>query len=108
MEASMKPILSRARPLVRTDLFDGVAASTPLANLQKHHNHLVELLSQLQWQVTSQVDVSERLEDDDEQDRPCTLGARRRRTRRQCTADQLRGARKRTVRRHSMQALAII
>ncbi len=66
----MKPIQPRARPLVQTDLFDAVAASMPLANLQQHHDELVELLSQLLWQVASQVDVAERLEDDDEQDQP--------------------------------------
>ena len=55
---------------MQTDLFDAVAASMPLANLQQHHDELVELLSQLLWQVASQVDVAERLEDDDEQDRP--------------------------------------
>jgi hypothetical protein len=66
----MKRIQSRARPLAQTDLFDAVAASMPLANLRQHHDELVELLSQLLWQVASQIDVAERLEDDDEQDQP--------------------------------------
>jgi hypothetical protein len=62
----MKPIPPRARPLVQTDLFDAVPASMPLANLQQHHDELIELLSQLLWQVAGQADVSERPEDDGE------------------------------------------
>lgn len=34
----MKPIPPRARPLLQTDLFDAVAASMPLANLQQHYD----------------------------------------------------------------------
>ena len=66
----MKPIPPRERPLLQTDLFDAVAPSMPLANLQQHQDELVELLSQLLWQVASQGDIAERLEDDDEQDQP--------------------------------------
>ncbi|WP_250481258.1 hypothetical protein [Caballeronia sp. GAOx1] len=62
----MKLIPPRARPLVQTDLFDAAAAAIPLANLQQHHDELVELLSQLLWRVASQADVAERPEDDDE------------------------------------------
>jgi hypothetical protein len=64
----MKPIPLRARPLVQTDLFDAATAPAPLTSLQQHRDELVELLSQLLWQVASQADVAQRLEDDDEQD----------------------------------------
>ena len=66
----MKPIPLRARPLLQTDLFDAVTAAAPLTSLQLHRDELVELLSQLLWQVASQADVAQRLEDDDEQDQP--------------------------------------
>ena len=66
----MKPIPPRARPLVQTDLFDAAMAPAPLASLQRHRDELVELLSQLLWQVVSRPDVAQRLEDDDEQDQP--------------------------------------
>lgn len=42
----------------------------PLATLQQQRDELVVLLSQLLWQVASQVDVDNRLEDDHEQDQP--------------------------------------
>jgi hypothetical protein len=67
----MKLIPQRARPLVaQTDLFDAAKAAPPLASLQRNRAELVELLSQLLWQVASQADVAQRLEDDDEQNRP--------------------------------------
>ena len=65
----MKSIL-RARPPAQTDLFDVAAARVPLTRLQLHHEELVALLSQLLWQVASQAEVAEHLEDDDEQDQP--------------------------------------
>ena len=64
----MRPIPLRAPPLMQTDLFDAATASAPLTNLQLHRDELVELLSQLLWQVARQADVAQRLEDDDEQD----------------------------------------
>ena len=64
----MKQIPLRARPLVvQTDLFDAVTVRTPLTSLQLHPDELIDLLSQLLWQVASQDDV-QRPEDDDEQD----------------------------------------
>lgn len=63
----MKSIL-RARPPAQTDLFDTAAARVPLTSLQLHRDELVALLSQLLWQVASQADIAERLEDDDEHD----------------------------------------
>jgi hypothetical protein len=66
----MKPIPLRARPLVQTDLFDAARAPAPLTSLQLNRDELVELLSQLLWQVASRADVAQRLEDDDEQDQP--------------------------------------
>jgi hypothetical protein len=64
----MKPIPLRALPLVQTDLFDAAAAPAPLTSLQLHRDELVELLSQLLWQVARHADNAQRLEDDDEQD----------------------------------------
>ena len=66
----MKPVPLRARTLVQTDLFDAALAPARLTSLELHRDELVELLSQLLWQVASQVDVAQRLEDDDEQDQP--------------------------------------
>ena len=66
----MKPIPLRARPLVQTDLFDAATAPAPLTSLQLHRAELVELLSQLLWQVARQADAVQRLEDGDEQDQP--------------------------------------
>jgi hypothetical protein len=68
MEASMKPTPPRTRPLAQTDLFDAATAPTRLASLQVHRDELVELLSQLLWQVASQADVAQQPEDDDDQD----------------------------------------
>jgi len=53
---------------MQNDLFDAVAASAPLTSLQLHRDALVELLSQLLWQVASHADVAQPLENDDEQD----------------------------------------
>jgi len=64
----MKPIPLRALPLVQTDLFDAAAAPAPLTSLQLHRDELVELLSQLLWQVARHADIAPRLENDDEQD----------------------------------------
>jgi len=66
----MKPIPLRASPLVQTDLFDAAPAPAPLTSLQLHRDELVELLSQLLWQVARQAGAVQRLEDDDEQDQP--------------------------------------
>jgi hypothetical protein len=68
MEVSMKPIPPRARPPAQTDLFDAATASACLASLQVHREELVELVSQLLWQVARQYDAAQRPEDDDEQD----------------------------------------
>jgi hypothetical protein len=62
----MKLIPLRALPLLQTDLFDAAAASAPLTNLQLHRDELVELLSQLLWQVARHADLPQRLENDDE------------------------------------------
>lgn len=66
----MRPIPLQAPPLMQTDLFDAPAASVPLTSLQLHRDELVELLSQLLWQVARHADVAQQLEDDDEQDQP--------------------------------------
>jgi DNA-binding TFAR19-related protein (PDSD5 family) len=66
----MKPIPLRARPLEQADLFDGAAAPARLTSLQMHRVELVELLSQLLWQVARHAEVAQQLEDDDEQDQP--------------------------------------
>jgi hypothetical protein len=59
MEASMKQAPVRARPLVQTDLFDAATAPAPLTSLQLHRDELVELLSQLLWQVASQAEADQ-------------------------------------------------
>ncbi|MFM2068621.1 MAG: hypothetical protein RLZZ584_3530 [Pseudomonadota bacterium] len=64
----MKPIPTRAAPLVQADLFDAPAAAAPLTSLQLQRDELVELLSQLLWQVARHADIAQRQEDDDEQD----------------------------------------
>jgi hypothetical protein len=64
----MKPIPLRALPLVQTDLFDAAAAPAPLTSLQLHRDELIELLSQLLWQVARHADIAQQLENDDEQD----------------------------------------
>lgn len=64
----MKPIPLRALPLMQTDLFDAPAASAPLTSLQLHREELVDLLSQLLWQVARHADIAQQLEDDNEQD----------------------------------------
>lgn len=64
----MKPIPLRALPLVQTDLFDAAAVLAPMTSLQLHRHELVELLSQLLWQVARHADIAYRLENDDEQD----------------------------------------
>ena len=64
----MKPLPLQALPPMQTDLFDAPAASAPPPSLQLHRDELVDLLSQLLWQVARHADVAQQLEDDDEQD----------------------------------------
>lgn len=66
----MKPILPRTRAPVQTDLFGTASAPAPLKSLQLHRDELVDLLSQLLWQVVRPADVDQRQENDDEQDQP--------------------------------------
>ena len=64
----MKPIPPRILPLVQTDLFDAAASQVPQTSLQLHRDQLVELLSQLLWQVARHSDNNPQLESDHEQD----------------------------------------
>jgi hypothetical protein len=64
----MKPILPLARPQMQADLFEAASAPAPVTSLQLHRDELVDLLSQLLWQVVRQADAAQRTEDDDEQD----------------------------------------
>lgn len=64
----MKSNPLRTLPLVQTDLFDAPASQAPQTSLQLHCDELVELLSQLLWQVARQSDINPRLESDYEQD----------------------------------------
>jgi hypothetical protein len=66
----MKSNPLRVRPPRQPDLFESPTALAPLTGLQQRHDALVELLSQLLWQVASQSDVVEHMEEDDEQDQP--------------------------------------
>lgn len=67
-DASMKRFTLRALPIMQSDLFDSAPASAPLTSLQLHRDELVELLSQLLWQLARHADIDQQLEDDDEQD----------------------------------------
>ena len=55
-------------PLVQTDLFDAEASQAPQTSLQLHRDELVELMSQLLWQVVRQSGNNSQQESDDEQD----------------------------------------
>jgi hypothetical protein len=64
----MKSNPLRTLPLVQTDLFDAPASQSQQTSLQLHRGELVELLSQLLWQVARHPDSNQQLENDDEQD----------------------------------------
>jgi hypothetical protein len=66
----MKPNPLRARPPRQPDLFETATALAPLTGVQRRHDVLVDLLSQLLWQVASRSGAAEQLENDDEQDQP--------------------------------------
>jgi hypothetical protein len=68
METSMKPNPLRARPPRQADLFASATALAPLTGLQGRHDELIELLSQLLWQVASRADIVEQPENGNEQD----------------------------------------
>jgi len=65
----MKPLQLRVRRPAQTDLFDSAGAPPALSSLQLHHDDLVDLLSQLLWQVVRDAEGNRRLEDSNEQDR---------------------------------------
>ena len=62
--------MKRSNPTVQNDLFSSVPAPPALASLELHHDELVELLSQLLWQVASNPDPIPHQESSDEQDQP--------------------------------------
>lgn len=64
----MKSNPLRTRSLVQTNLFDAEASQAPQTSLQLHRDELVDLLSQLLWQVVRHRGNSPQLESDDEQD----------------------------------------
>lgn len=64
----MKSIPLRTLPHVKADLFDTAGSQSPQTSLQLHRGELVELLSQLLWQVARHPDSNQQLENDDEQD----------------------------------------
>jgi hypothetical protein len=63
-EVSMKP----SQVPVQCELFTSVPAPPALASLELHHDELVELLSQLLWDVARSLEATENLEASDEQD----------------------------------------
>jgi hypothetical protein len=69
-EASMKSIHLRTRLPAQADLFGSAASLPSLTNLQLRHDELVDLLSQMLWQVARDTDAIQSQEDDDEQDQP--------------------------------------
>jgi hypothetical protein len=69
MEVSMKAMPVRACRPAQIDLFDAATQpAPPLANLQLRHDELIELLSQLLWQVSRQLPGQPEVRD--EQDQP--------------------------------------
>jgi hypothetical protein len=64
----MKPLQLRVRRPAQTDLFDSAGGPPTLTSLQLHHEDLVDLLSQLLWQVVRDAEVTRRMEDSNEQD----------------------------------------
>jgi hypothetical protein len=68
MEVPMKPLQLRARRPAQTDLFDSVGTMPTMTGLQLHHDQLVDLLSQLMWQVVQEAEHNRSEEDGNEQD----------------------------------------
>jgi hypothetical protein len=66
----MKPLQLRMRRPAQTDLFDSAGALPMLTSLQLHHDELVDLLSQLMWQVVRDAEHNRSAEDINEQDQP--------------------------------------
>ena len=64
----MKPTQLRVLRRAQIDLFDSAGPLLPLTSLQLHHDELVELLSQLLWQVVRDAEANPRLENGNEQD----------------------------------------
>jgi hypothetical protein len=64
----MKPIQLRMRRPAQTDLFESAGALPTLTSLQLHHDELVDLLSQLMWQVVRDAEHNRSAEDSNEQD----------------------------------------
>lgn len=64
----MKSIHLKTRLPAQADLFDSGASLPSLTNLHLPHEELVELLSQLLWQVARDADAIQSQEGDDEQD----------------------------------------
>jgi hypothetical protein len=67
-EVPMKPLQLRGRRTAQTDLFDSAGPLPTLTSLQLHHDELVDLLSQLLWQVVRDAEATLHLEDGNEQD----------------------------------------
>lgn len=65
----MKPTQLRVRRPAQTDLFDSAGPLPTLTSLQLHHDELVDLLSQLLWQVVRDAEANPCLENGNEQDR---------------------------------------
>ena len=66
----MKPLQLRVRPPAQTDLFDSTSPPPALTSLELHHDELVDLLSQLLWQVANNEGALRSVENSDEQDQP--------------------------------------
>lgn len=64
----MKSLQLRVRRHAQTDLFDSSVPRPTLTSLQLHHDELVDLLSQLLWQVVRDVAANPSPEDGNEQD----------------------------------------
>jgi len=64
----MKPNHLRVQPPTQINLFDSPALLPQLTALEIRHEELVDLLSQLLWQVVQDVEAAPHLEDSNEQD----------------------------------------
>lgn len=66
----MKPHQPRPRPPLQTDLFNSALAPTALQSLEHHHEEILQLVSQLLWQVVHAAETSQSKENGNEQDQP--------------------------------------
>lgn len=62
--------MKRSSLCLQSDLFESVPALPALSTLEVQHDHLVELISLLLWEVASSMDETMTKESSHEQDQP--------------------------------------